>query len=375
MILVLKTNVKHLSLMLILTMLATLSPIPIAAATSVPTDCTTDCHTNNAAFLDSTWFSTKQTPANVTTYVNELAAKKIKYQFADIGVLNDTNTSTNGNLGAANYAGLAQWIKNSRLADPNQLIIITLNHGHRLDRKNGVKVENPNFGNATFNKNLNSLVNKLVNVGVQIGGTGPFYKADGVHLDFEGFMQNDTTLLNTLQYLRSNSLASNNYFSMSTPVDPSYGGITNYQWSNSYISQVAGILNMMNPMIYDQMGWGSDITTAADYQDLWTKEINRYSDAIGSTGPNGVAAQLVPTMPSYETKTSDSTIYHDPLVENLQYAAKGLTASTASPNLANVHGAAIFWWSNFIGRNSTAYNSTLFTSDQNNWMDLWVNHP
>lgn len=362
--------------MLALALLVASPPITASATTSILTECTLNCHTNNAAFLNSEWFSTKQTPAQINIYVEELNAKEIKYQFADIGILNDTSTSSNGNLKAANYAGLAQWIKNSKLADPDQLVIITLNHGHRFDRKNGVKVANPNFGNTTFNRNLNSLVNKLVNIGVQIGGKGPFYKADGVHLDFEGFMQNDTTLLTTLQYLRSHSLASNLYFSMSTPVDPSYDGATNYQWSNAYINQAAALLNMMNPMIYDQLGWGSDIKTGLDYQDLWTKEIKRYSDAIGSTGPNNKASQLVPTMPSYDMRVaSDSTIYHDPFIENLESAAKGLAAATASPNHANVHGAAIFWWSNFIGRNSTGYNSTLFISDQTNWMDLWVNHP
>jgi hypothetical protein len=93
---------------------------------------------------------------------------------------------------------------------------------------NGVKVANPNFGNATFNKNLNALIHKLVNVGVQIGGTGPFYKADGVHLDIEGFMQNDTTLLNTIKYLRSNALIANTNFSMSTPADPTFSGTVKY---------------------------------------------------------------------------------------------------------------------------------------------------
>src|SRR5688572_5045304 len=118
-----KPNVKHFSLMLSLAILIAFFPIPASATISTLIDCTSNCHTNNAAFLNSEWFSTKQTPTNITMYVKELNAKKIKYQFADIGVLYDTSTSTNGNLGAANYAGLAQWIKNSKLADPNQLVI------------------------------------------------------------------------------------------------------------------------------------------------------------------------------------------------------------------------------------------------------------
>jgi hypothetical protein len=357
--------------MLTLTLIINLVAVPVYA--DIAPACSTNCHTNNAAFLNADWFAYAQTPANIQTYVNELASKKIKYQFADIGLLNNTNNSTNGALSASNYAGLATWIKFSKQPDPNQLIIIDLNYSHRFTRVNGVKVANPNFGNTTFNKNLNALIHKLVNVGVQIDGTGPFYKADGVHLDIEGFMQNDTTLLNTLKYLRSHALIANTNFSMSTPVDPTYSGTVKYQWSDAYIAQVAAILNMINPMIYDQIGWGSDIYTAVDYQKLWTDEVTRYSKAIGNIGPGGIASKLVPTLPSYAKQVADdSTIYHDPAVENMYAALIGLNAAI-NLNSAKVHGAGIFWWSNFIGRNASAYPVGLFTTDQSDWMAMWVN--
>ncbi|MDB5052720.1 MAG: Fibronectin type protein [Bacilli bacterium] len=363
----------RLVLMLTFTLIINLVSVPVYAET-VPTEaCSTNCHMNNAAFLNADWFAYAQTSANIQTYVSELAAKKIKYQFADIGLLNNTSTSTNGALSAYNYAGLAQWIKFSKQTDPNQLIIIDLNYSDRFTRVNGVKVANPNFGNATFNKNLNALIHKLVNVGIQIGGTGPFYKADGVHLDIEGFMQNDNTLLNTLKYLRNHALITNTNFSMSTPVDPTYSGTVKYQWSNAYIAQVAAVLNMINPMIYDQMGWGSDIYTTADYQKLWTDEITRYSKAIGNIGPGSIASKLVPTLPSYAMKVADdSTIYHDPAVENIHAALSGLNAAI-NLNSAMVHGVGIFWWSNFIGRNAPAYPAGLFTTDQSDWMTMWVN--
>ncbi|WP_162463282.1 galactose-binding domain-containing protein [Paenibacillus psychroresistens] len=336
--------------------------------------CSSNCHLENLAFLDSAWFATAQSAANITTYVNELAANKIKYQIADIGLLVNSSTSTNGTLPASGYAGLATWIKNSKLTDPNQKIIIGLNYSNRFTRVSGVKVSNPNFGTATFNSNVNAIIHTLVNVGVQIGGTGTFYKADGVHLDWEGFMTNDTTLLSTLQYLRNNALAGNAYYSISTPADPPYSGVTTYQWTNTYIGQVAAIVNMMNPMMYDQMGWGSDVTTAATFKTFWTNEISRYSTAIGNTGPGGVRSQLVPTMPSYEMKTAeDGVVYHNPAIESLLKAAEGINAAITGG--ANVYGAGIFWWSNFIGRNAAIYPSSKFTPDQTNWMSQWVNHP
>jgi hypothetical protein len=356
-----------------LTFMINLVTAPVYANTTPAEACITNCHTNNAAFLNADWFAYVQTPATIQTYVRELAAKKIKYQFADIGLLNNTNTSTNGALSASNYAGLAQWIKLSKQTDPNQLIIIDLNYSQRFTRVKGVKVANPNFGNANFNINLNKLIHKLVNVGVQIGGKGLFYKSDGVHLNIEGFMQNDTTLLRTLKYIRSNALIANTNFSMSTPADPTFGGTVKYQWSSAYIAQVAAILNMINPMIYDHMGWGSDIYTTADYQKLWIDEITRYSKAIGKIGPGGIASKLVPTLPAYALRVADdSTIYHNPAVENIQTALSGLNAAI-NLNSAVVHGAGIFWWSNFIGRNIPAYPAELFTTNQSDWMTMWVN--
>jgi hypothetical protein len=174
--------------------------------------------------------------------------------------------------------------------------------------------------------------------------------------------------------LRSNALVANTNFSMSTPVDPTYSGTIKYQWSNAYIAQVAAVLNMINPMMYDQMGWGSDIYTSADYQKLWTDEITRYSKAIGTIGPGGIAAKLVPTLPAYAIQIADdSTIYHDPSIENIHAALNGLNAAI-NLNSAHVHGAGIFWWSNFIGRNAPAYPAKLFTPDQNDWMTMLVNH-
>jgi hypothetical protein len=120
---------------------------------------------------------------------------------------------------------------------------------------------------------------------------------------------------------------------------------------------------MINPMIYDQMGWGSDIYTAADYQKLWIDEITRYSKTIGNIGPGGIASKLVPTLPSYAIQVADDlTIYHNP----------GLNAAI-NLNSAKVHGAGIFWWSNFIGRNAPAYPAGLFTTNQSDWMTMWVN--
>jgi hypothetical protein len=333
-----------LSLLLLFMVMSTVDASPV---------CSSKCHVTNAAYLNSDWFSSIQTSGSIKKYVGELSTYQIKYQFADIGVLND-----NGSLDPQEYQGLAQWIKYSKLTNRNQLVIIDLNYGHRFDRIGGVKVPNPSFGNPTFNKNLNAIIDKLVNKGVQIGGKGPFYKADGVHLDIEGFMKNDQTLLSTLKFVRANSLKNNTNFSISSPIDPTYDGAASYQWDNRFIHQVGAVVNTINPMMYDSMGWGSDVVDAASYQELWTSEIERYSNAT-----KNMRVKILPTMPSYEKKIADDgTVYHDPAIENIENSIIGL--KQAISNGAKVEGAGIFWWSSFIAPNHQ--------KDHSDWLRSWV---
>jgi hypothetical protein len=328
-----------------------------------------DCHINNAAYLNADWFNGNIvfTDQQIASYVNALKQYRIKYQFVDLGIIVDSNDTTNGTLSAAGFSQLAHWIQISKQTDPNQVIIATLNYGARAPRINGIKTPNPNFGTAAFNANLNSAIHNLVNTGLQISGNGTFYKADGVQLDIEGFISNDTTLLSTLQYLRNNALVGNPYFSEAVPAN--YGATP--VWSDSFIAQVGAVLNQVNLMIYDEMGWGSPIVDSASYQKLWTSEVTRYSKALA-----GTTCKIMPIMPAYDKKTaSDGTVYHDPAVENIYNAAKGLQAAMSSPYNANVFGAGIFWWSFFAGYHPNVYSSSLYSVDQTNWVKEWVNHP
>ncbi|MGG1659098.1 hypothetical protein [Brevibacillus sp. NRS-1366] len=268
----------------------------------------------------------------------------------------------------ANYAGLAHWIKHSKQVAPNQQIIVVLNYNKRvISNKKGEKVANTEFGTDTFNKNINSLVNLFVNKGLLLDGNT--YTADGVHIDFEAFLRNDSVLLGSLKYLRTNALASNRYFSVSAPVNFT----PNKTWDSDYINAIAAVVNQVNPMFYDQMGWGSPIDSPDAYRLLWKSEVKRYSDAIGQTGPFQERSQLVPLMPSYERRIvkENLIIYHDPYVENMNTAILGLKSAIAEG--ANVHGAGIFWWPTFIGHDPFLYPANYHLLDQDTWMKNWVN--
>jgi len=321
-----------------------------------------DSHINNGAFLPQDWFNTLQSPSDIKQYVSELKDKRIKYQFADIGLLN-----SDGSLEQKNYAGLANWIHYSKKTDPEQYIIIILSFNKRINyEKNGNIILNTQFGTDTFNNNIELLSNKLVNDGIDEGGIR--YKVDGVHIDFESFLPDDKVLLNYLSYLRKHSLSNNHNFSVSAPVSYS----TSKTWSNSYISDVAKIVDQINPMLYDLMGWRSPIDDQNSYQSICQQETKRFSDSIGDNGPNGERSQLLPLLPAYERRVVKSSlvIYHDPYVENMLSALNGL--HEAIDNGANVHGAGIFWWESFIGHYPALYPSSYYYIDQDNWIKYWV---
>ncbi|OWA35574.1 hypothetical protein B9G55_13180 [Saccharibacillus sp. O16] len=327
--------------------------------------CVADCQIHNATFLSQDWFDTKQSPADIQKYVKEMQQYRIEYQFADIGMLDDS-----GQLNVKNYAGLGSWIRSSKATDPNQKVVIILNYNKRmLPDSDGETVPNPKFGTSTFNTHLDVLVDQLVNKGVAVDGV--LYKADGVHIDFESFMTDDPALLQTLKYLRAHALKNNAYFSISSPVNYS----TTKTWSSAYIQQIAQVVNQINPMLYDQMGWSSPIDDPASYEQFWKSEVLRYSQAIGSVGPGSTPSQLVPIAPAYERRLIKEhlIVYHDPYVENLASAISGLRSAISQG--ARVHGAAIFWWPTFAGHYAYLYPESYYLVDQENWTTLWVNSP
>lgn len=76
-----------------------------------------------------------------------------------------------GTLDARNYAGLAQWLKYSKQAAPDQVVIVVLNFNQSLMQDGeGNEYPNPRFGTAEFKQNVNQVVHKLVNEGVSLEG-------------------------------------------------------------------------------------------------------------------------------------------------------------------------------------------------------------
>lgn len=330
---------------------------------------------NNAAYLNSYWFDGTEplTDEQIRERVLELRQYRINYQLADIGVLVSSGDTRNGTLPEQGYKHLARWMQLSRETAPEQKVIVTINDGSRTLWQSGKRVGNPNFGNATYNANLAAVADKLLNQGVAYGGV--LHKADGLQLDIEGFLPDDPVLKATAQHVRT-VLDDGTIFSIAAPADEAV-------WSDAYIGEMAGIFNMLNPMMYDQMGWGSAVRSPETYRQFWQQTIVRYARAIAHGNPG---TMLVPTMPAYEKKIAeDGTVYHDPAIENMANAAAGLKLArtqleldrTLNPAIDpnGVHGAGIFWWSAFTLRTPDPRTGHDYSVDRGWWMDGWVRQP
>jgi hypothetical protein len=257
---------------------------------------------------------------------------RLNVHYCDIGVIDD-----DGLLLPEGYSLLTQWIDAAR-ALGSVFIIPVLNYGNRI--KNLV------FGSDLFKRNIDATIADLLST----------HDIDGIHLDIEGFVrgQDDELLLDLLKYLKGSSL-NEKHLSISTPATV---------WTPDFMGKVADVVDMMNPMIYDAMGWGSSVVTAADYEAYFKAVIKSHSDAIGIR-----SCQLVPTLPVYEKKTaSDGTVYHDPDVESLSVALDALNSAIFEG--VTISGAGIFWGPHYLGLHPEIYDR--FDQDQNAWKANWL---
>lgn len=287
----------------------------------------------NAIYLQYEWFSGDAALSDDqrNDFIYLLQENGLNQQFCDIGVIND-----NGSLPAAGTVDLKDWVHMSRVVDPNQKIVLVLNYGKRKGSQK--------FGTPIFNSNLNIAVRELLRV----------YKPDGIHFDIEGFVPDDKKLLALLKIIKKT--LGNLHLSISTPATV---------WSVPFIKLIGDVVDQVNPMIYDTMGWGSPVVDEDSFKSYFRDKLLMYSNALWGTD-----CELVPTLPSYELKTAeDGTVYHDPDVETMGAAIEVLNELRNSGS--KLDGAGIFWGSNYLGFYPNVYSK--FDKDQELWTKNWMN--
>jgi hypothetical protein len=232
------------------------------------------------------------------------------------------------------------------------------------------------FGTPEVRK---AIVDSLKNM-VQSGFVyqGKSYKVDGIQFDLEPLRarwKDDPELLSLLQDIRQ-AVGPRVHLSIA-------GTVWDIVWSNTYISKLADVVDMLNPMVYDTQGpdsWKPYITRTGDeYEKLWKDTVLRYSAAIAVS--HNRDCQLSPIMPAYDKRgywDTDPTspdyntyiVYHDPYIENVYHAARGMKQAIAEG--AHVYSSGIFWWGNFIMQGPDPRDNQDYSHARGWWMTEWV---
>lgn len=320
-------------------------------------------HVHNHAYLPEEWFFTSQTDQEIRERVLQMKEYAIEYQFANIGTLRD-----DGALDETQSSELGHWMKVSRETDPDQKVIAWINGDTVKHLHAGQEMQ------ATIVSSLKTMI--------EAGFTyeGSVYYVDGIQFDIEPLRatwKDDEQLLVLLRAIRQ-AAGSELHLSIAGPA-------WDVVWSNDYITQLAEIVDMINPMIYDLNGpdsWKPHVVqSGAEYEAAWKDTVRRYSQAIAASG--NPSCQLAPIMPAYDTKSIMETnpdapefgqfiVYHDPYIENVYHAARGLKQAMAEG--AAVYGSGIFWWGTFILPEPDARDNQDYADAREWWMTEWVHN-
>jgi hypothetical protein len=352
---------KILSLLLSFCLLFSIAAGTVVNATVPGSEEGNKVYVHNHAYLPEDWIFGAQTDAFIRDRVKEMKKYSIEYQFQNIGTL-----KSDGTIDLAQVQELGHWIKVSQETDPQQKIMAWIN-GNTAAHVHG----SPEVRKA--------IVDSLKNM-VQTGFVyqGKSYKVDGIQFDLEPLRarwKDDPELLSLLQEVRQ-AVGPRVHLSIA-------GTVWDIVWSNEYISKLADVLDMLNPMVYDTQGpdsWKPYITRTGDeYEKLWKTTVLRYSAAIAAS--HNRVCQLSPTMPAYDKRgywDTDPTspdyntyiVYHDPYIENVYHAARG--AKQAIAEGAQVYGSGIFWWGYFIMQGPDPRDNQDYSHARGWWMTEWV---
>lgn len=352
----------------------------------------------NAAFLPPDWLNATSTitDAQIQDNVRKLRDYGICYQFCDVASVDATGT-----LPAAGYGNLARWMYLSRKTDPNQQIIAYMSDAN-------VPV-NPTTGatpyfSSTYITNFGNAIDLFMNQGLNYAGT--VQKADGIHCDFEptariAGLQGFVDMLSTLKgrshpdthfsisasanYTTANTIAQYEATNVSDTFPAGlqlYNTMAQMEWKTDFIAKLADVCTHLCPMLYDKTLANAETNSVDTYVDYWYRAALQYIDAIARLSTNKNCHYL-PIMPAY---TATGHAAHDITLENINYASFGLRKAIAKvqqwvasnpavygvlpPNI--IHGAAIFYWMQFIGADPG--DARDYTPDRQWWNMQWLYH-
>lgn len=272
--------------------------------------------------------------------VNQLKKIETRIQLIDLGWV-QSNGQMEGNIQNL----LSNYILISKSTDVNQRIVAVINS------RSDILLGN-NMAQSTFLKELAVFLQN--------------FQVEGIQLNLNPYLKDDPRYLDFLKKVRL--LMGDKFLAVTAPC-------FSVRWSNSFITNVAGMVDMINVLMFDMQGipdWGPDVVyNSVQYKAVWNENILRYSDSISeSSNPDCL---LTPIMPCYEKQYDENgVLYHDPEIENIFYAGNGLIQ--AIQNGANVYGTGVYYWEFLNSQKPDQYGRD-YSLDRRFWNDWndWIN--
>lgn len=257
-----------------------------------------------------------QSDKDIVSAVQQMRDLTTRIQLIDLGWLD-----VSGHLDNSIQVRLANYISISKATDSNQRILAVINvHSENL-------LSNP-ASESVFLMELTYFLQS--------------FPVEGIQLNMNPYLEDDSRYLLLLSKLQLILKQFDRLFAVTAPC-------FSVRWSNKFISKVAGLVDMINVLMFDMEGvpdWGTDVVySAAEYRAVWKRNIIRYSNAIFASENKGCL--LAPIMPCYpQQNDEEGVVYHDPEIENIWNAGNGLIQAIEAG--AIVYGSGVFKWEDLI---------------------------
>ena len=274
----------------------------------------------HALWIGTEWTYAEQDADSINSLVSLLRQNQIGTVYAWVSYLQQDRTWR----GAENFALVRQFASQLKTADPDLKLYGWISYPADMD-DDGYRLDD-----EELRQNVADFSGSVVN---ELG-------YDGVFLNVEPVWDGDEQFLALLRDVRT-SIGDSAFLSVAVPPDwsPENAGIPvpplivpGTVWSSDYKKNVALLANQLTVMAYN-----SGLATPEDYSQWLAYQVQVYAKAINDIGGG---TSLMIGIPSYEAEPPG----HDPQVENVQSALRGVTSGLAQAGDAAsvVQGVAIY---------------------------------
>lgn len=274
----------------------------------------------NAVWLGVEWVNDPHTVKEIEALADELQAQRIRYVFVFTSYVKQ-----NGEFNTT-YAHSATFVRVLKTTYPDVVVLAWL--GLPLKNSDGFNAGYFDLGDASSRLEVASFCAQIIN----------YAGYDGIHLDPEPVMSDDTSILTLLEQIRE-ALGEDAILSIATRrimpvfVNAQIPLIGHLAWCANYYREIANRVDQIAVMTYD-----SGMPTAWLYRQFVRLQVIQLSRTVDGTG-----VQLFIGVPTSEERTKTHNPRAEDITSGLQGVIDGLNDSGTRPEV--VSGVAIYpYW-------------------------------